>query len=607
MIMKTIRQLLMMTFAVLVVAACSNDDVIPEEPGGGGESDMGAWVALRIKTPPKTRSYVGEENATAEESKVNTVRAIFFNGDADPKVVQDKLLLGTESGTPGPSGTAGGAFKVEEGAKYILIVANATSQFANSGNTWRTGTAFSEVNAALTTTVADVIGSGATPSNFMMTNAKGDLEPSYIATDQEVLDGTKKLGDLKTLTLYATKEKAEEAGNALDVYIDRVVAKVQLGLDGDLSTGTDDNDNAKVTFIKWTLNVTNKKFFPLSTRTKTWNEGAQAEGTYDPSAGGTWGGSTYPLGKPNGVDDYDHFTSNDRYYLGSYRVDPNYIDNPLTWEWGQTGYADNFNYYAGTADVTNWSDAAGIEYCHENSVGKDFNKHAYTTHVLVKAKYIPKGVLDVNGDEVTVAEDQDWIIIDNGIYTYESLLGFVRKELVLKFGNLATEPSTITTNITDDLNGYLASFETTKAVSIPVDWDAFKTRFNISGDPTEQEIAEGINELITEFEAVTDLEAKTVGNLNYYHAGENYYKIMIKHDNVDVRDENGNQYILNELGEFGVVRNSYYVITLNKIMNPGYPVIPDPDKDKDNEEDEGYISLRINVNPWMHYTQTEDL
>ena len=58
---------------------------------------------------------------------------------------------------------------------------------------------------------------------------------------------------------------------------------------------------------------------------------------------------------------------------------------------------------------------------------------------------------------------------------------------------------------------------------------------------------------------------------------------MIKHDDSPT--------IMNKLGEFGVVRNSVYDITVNKINNPGYPIIPDPDPSAPDEEEDRYLSI----------------
>lgn len=89
----------------------------------------------------------------------------------------------------------------------------------------------------------------------------------------------------------------------------------------------------------------------------------------------------------------------------------------------------------------------------------------------------------------------------------------------------------------------------------------------------------------------------TVGDLSYYAEGFNYYKAMIRHDDTNEA--------LNELGEFGVVRNSVYDILVRAINKPGYPEIPTPGEEPDEEEG-NYLSVQIKVNPWTWYSQEEE-
>ena len=62
---------------------------------------------------------------------------------------------------------------------------------------------------------------------------------------------------------------------------------------------------------------------------------------------------------------------------------------------------------------------------------------------------------------------------------------------------------------------------------------------------------------------------------------------MIKHDDTDKA--------LNELGEFGVVRNSVYDINVNKFNNPGYPEIPTPGTDPDEEDGSFWRSRLMSI------------
>ncbi|UVV52120.1 Mfa1 fimbrilin C-terminal domain-containing protein [Bacteroides thetaiotaomicron] len=117
--------------------------------------------------------------------------------------------------------------------------------------------------------------------------------------------------------------------------------------------------------------------------------------------------------------------------------------------------------------------------------------------------------------------------------------------------------------------------------------------------------AAAITSLVDDFKAtkanVGNVAAKdraiTVTGLTYYVGAVSYYKIMIKHDDTSA--------VTNELGEFGVVRNSVYDINVKKFNNPGYPAIPDPDEGTPDESDEGWLSIEIIPNPWTWYTQEE--
>lgn len=132
---------------------------------------------------------------------------------------------------------------------------------------------------------------------------------------------------------------------------------------------------------------------------------------------------------------------------------------------------------------------------------------------------------------------------------------------------------------------------------------------NIAGDLDKTKVENGIVALVKKFTDldIDDFKAGTVGSVSFFEGGWNYYQIMIKHDDVDALTAvDGPQGALNELGEFGVVRNSVYDITVNKIMNVGFPDIPKPGKD-DDEKDNLLISVQININPWTWYTQSIDL
>ena len=330
----------------------------------------------------------------------------------------------------------------------------------------------------------------------------------------------------------------------MTINIDRVVAKVRV-------TITQTSAKADISDAKWVLNTTNKSYYPLSKRTPTWLEQQNVP----------TGGFRAPF---------------DQYKKGSYRIDPNY-----------TSHAGAYNVYDETHDeVANpipWHLTTESEYCLENTQNKAGNTHDNTTQILVKAKYMPKEYKTADGQTTTDQEiSKDWMMIDGGFYTFTTLMDWIEAELNYKYLSNHPDPSIITTPLTTALNKYLDDIGVT-AITLPATADAaaialLKTAFTAKQAAVELE----------------DDRAKTVGVLTYYKGGYSFYKAMIKHDDTNLA--------VNELGEFGVVRNSVYDITVTKFNEPGYPTIPPVTADPD-EDDDLRMSILIDVNPWTWYTQ----
>ena len=541
------KNLFMLALASLAFVACSNEDIVPIEDidyGVATDPKGDAWVAVGIITPSQSRGLNNPDyqNGTAVESELKKVRAIFFTDDADPKVTADILLTSAQAGVDAagqPTGSAGTAFKVPATSKRILIVANPSPTFQNDpvNSKWSTNTAYSVVNAALTNTAASI----SSTDGFMMTNAKGELEPSITAAD--VTAGLGVLGDPKSLTLYKTDAGAK--ANPLTINIDRVVAKVRV-------TITQTSAKADISEAKWVLNTTNKSYYPLSKRTPTWLE----------QYAGAGGGFRAPF---------------DQYKKGSYRIDPNYDGN----------HAGAYNVYDETHDeVANpipWHTTGESEYCLENTQNQAGNTHDNTTQILVKAKYMPKEYKKADGTTTTTQETNgDWMLIDGGFYTFTTLMDWIERELKYKYLNNHPDPTVITTPLTTAFNKYLEGISLT-AVSLPATADAAAIA------TLKQAFVDKKTDILNE-----DDRAKTVDVLTYYKGGYSFYKAMIKHDDTSLAT--------NELGEFGVVRNSVYDISVTKFNEPGYPTIPPVTIDPD-EDDDLRMSILINVNPWTWYVQ----
>lgn len=546
---------------VLLSAACTNDHIDQDDDGIVTDPTGEAWIALNVGPPTTSFSRALHDPdkiiGTTKESNVKKIRAIFFDGSE--KVTADKTFtVGTdlEAGNPNqPEGDQGKAFKVPASSKRILIIANPSPDLPVTSVGTTTYTVFNQAILAVASLSGD--------EYFMMSNAKGGLEPSASNTD----------GTDANLVLYNSASKAES--QALSINVDRAVAKVRVYTD---NTGiSSNNTKANISEPGWVLNATNKKYFPVSKREKTWYE-------------------TQPRGC---------ITPFDQYKLGSYRIDPNYDNQPTVLPPAFTDYLKDYSYYLDATDVPAgaWhpTDASSdnAEYCLENTQTEDHNVWAYTTQVLFKVIFSPKGlqtpdknVYDNPADFVNAGaldSGKDWLMVNGGYYTWNLLMDYIKAELTFKFQSEDNDPTIIhNTALTNALNNYL---EAINEVKVPIDRNNASTPEEQAGD-----IVDAFN---VKKNAVTTHGADRHGTVSYYVGGVNYYPIMIKHD------DSGDVY--NELGEFGVVRNSVYDVNISRVNNPGYPNIPEPDPGTKDEDEDNYLSIRINVNPWTWYTQTEEL
>lgn len=541
------KNFLVLALAAFTFAACSNEDIVP---GGEDNNDVvnlegDAWVALSVQST-KTRAIntPNQENGTPDESTITAVSAVFFTGHTDASVVTRIVKFTDDDITNLPNRTS--AFKVPKTSKAVLIIANPQ----NLNRTIQENDTYGTVNKVVTlTTEAEVTTGVAKSGGFVMTNAKGDLEPSD--TD----------GSPKDLELFSTATAA--TSSPLTIRIDRVSAKVRVYVKADSGEELSDVATIDTDGTGWYLNVTNKKFYPASKRTKT--------------AMNTW-------------------TPYDQYGLGSYRKDPNFGTGTAIGAWSDSDpsvYAENYFYVSSATKDTDiaWNKVnTTAKYCLENTQDEDFNKHAYTTQALLKVSYAPTTITNADDTKVTLTNGTDWFNMNGIFYTQASVLTYIEEELTNKYTHKA--PAEYATDITDAYNEYIEALSLTP-VTIPAAKDDTKTA---------EEMAE---ELKGKFEALAASIAtaseggKALKGVEYYSKGICYYKIMIKHDDSPT--------VMNKLGEFGVVRNSVYDITVNKINNPGYPSIPDPDPSAPDEEEDRYLSIKIEVNPWTWYSQVEPL
>lgn len=256
-------------------------------------------------------------------------------------------------------------------------------------------------------------------------------------------------------------------------------------------------------------------------------------------------GAFYPYAKKTDLN-VAH-TAGD-YQKNFYTEDPNFT--------GTEGLIYNSLKADLTPDVT-FMAADANTYCIENTMQADMQKHNRTTTVIIKGTYYP---------------DETW---SGDWFAYGS------------------------TNYKDFATLQAAYADVTK-VNLRAACDKFYAKV-VAAKPAIT--AENFSEL--DASDLTDIEnagevVKEDSCIKWYKGGVNYYTYLIRHDNESTDDMS--------FGRYGVVRNNWYVLTLNSVKGAGTPWYPgngggggDDDDDDDNDASLGYLGMEVTVNNWVYW------
>lgn len=573
-------------FGLAVIAAmtasCSSNNDLVNGGNGSGEVENGtAYASFKINLPTTSGTRADDpkqgtpsfEQGTAAEYEVKNGTILIFGEDG-------KFVTSAQLGTMNPwtdvktDGVTISAIatvklsNVTVGGNYsaLVLLNNNTDDDANKKVTLPT------TDETYATWSKDASKANATnyvsTDGIFMANA-----PMYSATSEPTTL-------VKINHVCASPEEAQ-AKAATVVYVERGLAKVTMKdfTKSGYSIADGTYTGGKVEIKNWQLDVTNNSTFPVhqtGTLKASWAEIWNTPRFYDQTS-----------------------TAFKRVYWG---IDPNYSDN---------------KYYAGDAttspkktaldcckeafnmitnnQVTGAAGDANPQYCLENTFDLNNMKQGQTTRVVFKAVFTPKDFISNYktfykiGNNTDIWRQED---LETQIKTVAlNVMGITTTEEQAKYGVDLSKG----TNISGKAGQHLI-----EAANITYSGEAASSK-------VKPAVITAINEKLG-LKAATDTDP--IVGIATYKDGEAYYIARIKHFNELTPWTAGKAYGTDNatfLGRYGVLRNNWYELSVNKVSGLGYPDVPEVKPTLPDDENDQYINVEVKILDWAKRSQSVDL
>lgn len=560
-------------FGLAVIAAmtasCSSNNDLVNGGNGSGENETGtAYASFKINLPTTSGTRADDpkqgtpsfEQGTAAEYEVKNGTILIFDANTD------KFVTSAELGTMNPwtdvnkDGVTTAAIDtvkltgvtVSGNYKALVLLNNNTTDDATKKVTLPT--------TADTYATWSKDDKKANADNYVSTNGIFMANaPMYSATSEPTTL-------VKIKNVCASPEEAQ-AKAATTIYVERGLAKVTMKdfETGGYSIGGGTYDGATVKIEKWQLDVTNKSTYPvhqiggLSSATTGFADIWKTDRFYDQTS-----------------------TAFKRVYWG---VDPNYNNADYqTLENCKTAFNMITN-----DKVTGDAGEANPQYCLENTFDLDNMKQGQTTRVVFKAVFTPKGFKDTEKTFYKIGNNTDiWKEADlkQQIKTVAlTAMGITKAEEQAKYDVDLTKG----TNISGKAGQHLI-----EAANI-----------TYSGEAGSSKVTDDIVNKIND-----KLGLSTAAGISTYLNGEAYYIARIKHFNELTPWTAGTAYDSNNaafLGRYGVLRNNWYELSVNKVSGLGYPDVPEVKPTVPDDENDQYINVSVKILSWAKRSQSIDL
>ncbi|WP_337561564.1 fimbria major subunit [Prevotellamassilia timonensis] len=601
--------------ATLALGACSSDNVV--DNGGSNPIDLskGGFVKMSLNLPTdNNRGSRAELNDTlkdglANEYGIKNAYLVLFEGGDDENAATIKgayALSNSDFEAVGDDPNhvtltkriafANDTKKPSESNKHIyaLVVLNNNGLFTVDGTSHELAFAsnvtpgeytktknfvnFSKAIASTSTDGKTPFASDVTNNGIFMTNAPLCTEPGGAtapSTDAKI----KTLADV-TNNIYTTEAEAKSKP-AAEIYVERAVAKVTVQSKSK-TNALEVNKNISYKLYNWAVDNTNKKSYIVRQYDNNWNK------LYSDKAAGA---NKYRFVWDTPVN--PNATEANKRYRTAFAQDPEYLTTTDSTKYNQMG-----NNASMTLKTTFGDNAP--QYCNENTFKVEAQNQDQTTRVVLGVKMSVPG-------EATGAD----------LYTIND-----NKEVVYTKATLAERLKNIILHNDPAVNTWAKSHKTDVSLDITFGNDIAGATTITNATLKGKTAADAADDTFTGTFTI-DFN-KALPNIVRYKGGVAYYAVRIKHfgdsdtpwnkEGQDVKP-GGNSNIYNTsstgsenwfLGRYGVVRNNWYDISVNKIQTLGDATTPAFTNDPDDVL-ENYISVSINVLSWSKHSQSADL
>jgi len=568
------------------------------------------------------RSSTIYDNGTADENKIGELLLMFY--DAQGNVVGSSTTTSTTATTGTTTGTPIEAFftntvliTMKEGANVpVSVVA-----YVNPANTTSQNDRLEQIRNLIRT--SDQIKND---KGFLMNNS-GHYENGIYTIAAK----------LNSNFIYTSEDKAKKAlqdnGDAIaaKIYVERVAAKVKVAMNPDLTiepytVGTDTRTNYSLRFVpeSWALTATAKNTLLIKNMNTTINSlntalnGNTSWAIPTDAAYRTFWARSYGYGIPNEVPQPQDgiiipVTGKDN--------DPNYLLNYVSYNSNEFKSLEKDGAYITMANTE-------AVYIPENTMrGGRFvdlenfpNPYASVTSAVIKGHY------EVTGDNENKFADgfylrqysegtgEGTLVTKYGIYTESEVIkAMLHGQAVLRVNADNAEGVENIIKLTHNdktydikgqkvpnaANHYTIQIDPQKINNTHI----FRPTNNNDGSVTWTEVAEADkNKAIGEINEELD---KFAGQALYYNGGKAFFYVPIKHNGT------GTDAFIDQpnTGDYGIVRNHSYQVTINSIKGLATGIADDNDKPlPDPTPTQAYfINASMNILSWHIMGQTVDL